>query len=187
MRGREEYVQSHIKGAINIQLFDLQSHLSLLEGKLLLYCNTGHRSRMAAEYLRSQDMNVDVIPPSELNNYEMEGRRMICAVNLLAVKPGVESGFEEKVRELCKYTYGVEGFLGSNIFRVSTISYGGSGLRGKYTDIRVQPTEYVMLTYWTSIEAHEKFHEDLKVREGFMGLMQYLTVMPKEVYAEILR
>ncbi|MCD6529500.1 hypothetical protein J7L06_04345, partial [Candidatus Bathyarchaeota archaeon] len=61
------------------------------------------------------------------------------------------------------------------------------GLRGEYTDIKVQPTEYVMLTYWTSIEAHERFHEDPKVREGFMSLTEYLAMMPREFYAEILR
>jgi len=188
VRGREEYVQSHIKGAINIPLFDLEYHLGLLEGKkVLLYCNTGHRSKMAAEYLRSRGIDVDVIPPSELKNYEMEGRRMICAVNFLAVKPGVEREFEEKVRELCQFTYGMKGFLGSSILRVATISYGGSGLQGEYTEIKVQPTEYVMLTYWTSIEAHEEFHKDPKVKEGFMSLMEYLAVMPREVHTEILR
>ena len=188
VREREEYVQGHIKGAINIPLFDMRYHLSLLEGrKVLLYCNTGHRSRMAAEYLHSQGVDAEVIPPSKMKDYEMEGHRMLCAVNFLAVKPGLESEFEKKVRELCQYTYGVEGFLGSKIFRVTTISYGGSGLRGEYTDIKVQPTEYVMLTYWTSIEAHERFHEDPKVREGFMSLTEYLAMMPREFYAEILR
>jgi len=112
---------------------------------------------------------------------------VICAVNLLAVKPGMERAFEEKVRELCQYTYGMKGFLGSSIFRVTSTSYRGSGLHGKYTEIRVQPTEYIMLTYWTSIMAHEEFHKDHKVREGFMSLMKYLAVMPREVHSEILR
>jgi len=112
---------------------------------------------------------------------------MICAVNLLAVKPGMEREFEEKVRELCQYTYGMKGFLGSSVFRVTSISYGGNGLHGKYKEIRVQPTEYVMLTYWTSIDAHEEFHRDPKVKEVFMSLMKYLAVMPREVHSEILR
>jgi len=126
VRGREEYIQGHIKGAINIPLFDLKYHLDLLKGrKVLLYCNTGHRLKMAAEFLRGRGIDADVISPSELNNYEMEVERVIRAVNLLAVKPGMEREFEEKVRELCQYTYGMKGFLGSSIFRVTSISYGG--------------------------------------------------------------
>ena len=114
VRGREEYVQTHIKDAINIPFFDLKYYLSILKGKrIFLYCNTGHRSKMAAAYLRGQGIDVEVIPPSKLKNYEMEGRRMVCAVNSLAVKPGMESEFEEKVRELCQYTYSMKGFLGS--------------------------------------------------------------------------
>ncbi|MCD6325247.1 rhodanese-like domain-containing protein [Candidatus Bathyarchaeota archaeon] len=65
VRGREEYVQSRIKGAINIPLFDLKYHLGLLKGKkVLLYCNMGHRSKMAAEYLRGRGIDADVISPS---------------------------------------------------------------------------------------------------------------------------
>jgi len=142
---------------------------------------------MAADYLQSQGIEANVIPPSEMDQYEKEGRRMLCAVNYLAVKPGVEEEFEKKVRELCQLTYSMKGFLGSKILRVSTISYGGSGLQGEYAEIKVKPTEYVMLTYWTSIEAHEEFHKHPAIKEGFMSLMKYLAVMPKEVYAEILR
>lgn len=187
VRNREEYVQGHIKGAINIPLFDLGYHLDLLKGKkTLLYCNTGHRSRMASEYLRKRGIDAEVIPLSELDRYEREGRGMVCAINYLAVKPGLEDEFEGKVRELCQITW-YEGFLGSNIFKVSTISFGGSGLQDEYTEINIKPTEYVMLTYWKSIEAHEEFHKQPKIKEGFMNLMKYLAVMPKEVYAEILR
>jgi len=128
-----------------------------------------------------------VIPTSEVDQYEKERQRVVCAVNYLAVKPGIEEEFERKVRELCQITYGMKGFLGSNVFRVSTISYGGSGLQGEYMDIKIKPIEYMMLTYWTSIEAHEEFHKHPKIRESFTALMKYLAVMPKEVYAEVLR
>jgi len=50
------------------------------------------------------------------------------------VKPGLEKEFEEKAKELCRVTVGMKGFLGSKIFKVSTISYGGSGLQGAYEE-----------------------------------------------------
>lgn len=109
------------------------------------------------------------------------------AINYLSVKPGLEKEFEEKVKELCRVTYGKKGFLGSKIFRVSTISYGGSGLQGTYKDIDVKPTKYVMLTYWTSKKAHEEFHKEPDIVEGFMALMKYLSIMPYEEYGEIIR
>ena len=147
VRGREEYVQQHIKGSINIPLFDLEYYVYFLRDKtVFLYCNTGHRSKMAADYLSGKGIRAEVIPPPEVEGYEKEGRRMVCAINYLAVKPGLEEEFEQKTRELCRMTYGMKGFLGSNVFRVSTISYGGSGLQGEYTDMNVKPTEYVMLT-----------------------------------------
>jgi hypothetical protein len=70
---------------------------------------------------------------------------------------------------------------------VSTISYGGSGLQGTYEDINVEPTKYVMLTYWTSKKAHEQFHKEPVILKGFMGLLKYLAIMPYEEYGEIMR
>ena len=188
VRGREEYVQQHIKGSINIPLFDLEYYVDFLRDKtVFVYCNTGHRSKMAADFLGGKGIRAEVIPPPEVEGYEKEGRTMVCAINYLAVKPGLEEEFEQKTRELCQVTYGMKGFLGSNVFRVSTISYGGSGLQGEYTDMKVKPTEYVMLTYWESKEVHEEFHKQPVIMEGFMGLMKYLAVMPREVYGEVIR
>jgi heme-degrading monooxygenase HmoA len=61
------------------------------------------------------------------------------------------------------------------------------GLQGIYKDIDVKPTKYVMLTYWTSKKAHEEFHKEPDIAEGFMGLMKYLSIMPYEEYGEIIR
>ncbi len=188
VRSREEFYRGHIKGSINIPLYDLEFYIDFLKGKdVLLYCNTGRRAKMSAEYLSKRGVKATVIPSSEVESYQIEGKEIICAINYLSVKPGLEEEFERKVDELCRLTYGEEGFLGSKIFRVSTISYGGSGLQGEYEDIEVKPTKYIMLTYWSSKEAHEKFHKLEGIMKGFMGLMKCLSVMPYEEYGEILR
>ena len=188
VRSREEYYKDHIKGALNIPIFDLEYSIDFLKDKdLLLYCDTGRRAKMAVEYLAKRGIRATVISQDELKRYEKEGKPILCAINYLSVKPGLEKEFDEKVKELCRVTYGKKGFLGSKIFKVSTISYGGSGLQGTYEDIDVKPTKYVMLTYWTSKKAHEEFHREPDILEGFMGLMKYLSIMPYEEYGEIMR
>jgi rhodanese-related sulfurtransferase len=188
VRSREEYSKSHIRGSINIPLFDLEYYIDFLKDKdVLLYCDTGRRARIAVEYSKKRGIKAAVIPLEELDKYEKEGRTITCALNYLSVKPGLEEEFEEKTKELCRVTYAKKGFLGSKIFRVSTISYGGSGLQGTYKDIDVKPTKYVMLTYWKSKIAHEEFHKEPDIVEGFMGLMKYLSIMPYEEYGEIIR
>lgn len=188
VRSREEYYKNHVKGAINISLFDLEYCIDFLRDKdVLFYCDSGRRSRMAVKYVKERGVKASMIPPEELAKYEKEGKPIICALNYLSVKPGLEKEFEAEARELCRVTVGMKGFLGSKIFKISTISYGGSGLQGTYEDIDVKPTRYVMLTYWTSKKAHEKFHKEPVILEGFMGLMKYLSIMPYEEYGEILR
>ncbi|MDH5375665.1 MAG: rhodanese-like domain-containing protein [Candidatus Bathyarchaeota archaeon] len=187
-RSREEYYKNHVKGSLNIPLFDLEYYIDFLKGKeVTIYCDTGRRARMAVEYLSDQGIKAALVPQEDLDKYEKEGKPLFCAINYLSVKPGLEKEFEEKVKELCRVTYGKKGFLGSKIFRVSTISYGGSGLQGTYKDIDVKPTKYVMLTYWTSKKAHEEFHKEPDIVEGFMALMKYLSIMPYEEYGEIIR
>ena len=188
VRSREEYFKSHIKGSLNIPLFDLEYYIAFLKDKdVLFYCDTGRRARMAVEYVVDRGIKATVVPQEEVDEYEKEGRPIICALNYLSVKPSLEAEFEEKVKELCRLTVEMKGFLGSKIFKVSTISYGGSGLQGTYEDIDVQPTRYVMLTYWTSKRAHEEFHKEEMIVKGFMGLMKYLSIMPYEEYGEIMR
>jgi len=188
VRSREEYFKSHVKGALNIPLFDLDYYIDFLKGKdVLFYCDTSRRARMAAEYVIDRGIRAAVIPQEELDKYEKKGKPIICALNYLSMKPGLEKEFEEKTKELCRLTVGMKGFLGSKIFKVSTISYGGSGLQGEYEDIDVKPTKYVMLTYWTSKKAHEEFHKQQVIVKGFMGLMKYLSIMPYEEYGEIIR
>jgi len=188
VRSREEYYKNHIKGSLNIPLFDLEYYIDFLKGKdILLYCDTGRRSEMAVEQLAKRGVKAAVITQEELDKHEKEGKPILCAINYLSVKPGIEKEFEENTKELCRLTYGKKDFLGSKIFRVSTISYGGSGLQGTYENIDVKPTKYVMLTFWTSKKAHEEFHKEPDILEGFMGLMKYLSIMPYEEYGEIIR
>lgn len=188
VRSREEYYSNHIKGSLNIPLHDLEYYVGFLKNKdVLFYCDTGRRARIAVEHMSNKGIDAAIIPQEDLNKYEKEGKPIICAINYLSVKPGSEKEFEEKTRELCRVTYGKNGFLGSKIFRVSTISYGGSGLKGRYSNIDIKPTKYVMLTYWTNKKAHEEFHKESDILQGFMGLMKYVSIMPYEEYGEIIR
>ena len=188
VRSREEYYRSHVKGALNISLFDLEFYIDFLRGKnVLFYCDSGRRSKLAVEYVSERGIKASLISTEELDKYEQEERPIICALNYLSVKPGLETEFEEKTKDLCRTTVGMKGFLGSKIFRVSTISYGGSGLQGSYEDIEVKPTKYVMLTFWESKKAHEEFHKEPDILEGFMGLMKYLSIMPYEEYGDVIR
>jgi len=188
VRSREEYYKNHIKGSLNIPVSDLEYYIDFLKDKdILLYCDTGRRAKIAVEYLAKRAVKAAIIPQEELDKYKKEGKPILCAINYLSVKPGIEQEFEEKTKELCRITYGKKGFLGSKIFRVSTISYGGSGLQGQYENIDVKPTKYVMLTFWASKKAHEEFHKQPDILEGFMNLMEYLSIMPYEEYGEIIR
>ena len=188
VRSREEYYKNHIKGSLNIPVSDIEYYIDFLKDKtILLYCDTGRRAKIAMEYLAKRAVKAAIIPQEELDKYKKEGKPILCAINYLSVKPGIEKEFEEKTKELCRMTYRKKGFLGSKIFRVSTISYGGSGLQGQYENIDVKPTKYVMLTFWASKKAHEGFHKEPDILEGFMGLMKYLSIMPYEEYGEIIR
>lgn len=53
VRTPEEYVQGHLKGAINIPLSDLPPRIEALEQNrpILVYCQTGYRSAQASSIL----------------------------------------------------------------------------------------------------------------------------------------
>ena len=91
VRTREEYVKNHIKGAINIPLYDIEFYTDFLKDKeIFLYCDSGKRSKAAAEKLRDKGINAKVLSSEELKNYEWERKSIICAVNYVEVKPGLE-------------------------------------------------------------------------------------------------
>lgn len=187
VKTREEYYLNHIKGALNIPVWDLGFYLDFLEGKeVKVYCGPrGKRSEMAVDYLQKKGIEAKEIPTSELDDYEMVGKPMIVAINYLSVKPGHEEEFEEKVEDLCTKTMDKEGFMGTKVFRATDISYGGAMLQGEYEEIEIKPKKYVMLTYWSDREAHEKFHDLPEIMEGFQEIMEHIAITPYEEFAEI--
>ncbi len=188
VKTREEYYMNHIKGALNIPVWDLGFYLDFLEDKeVKVYCGPrGKRSEMAVDFLQENGVEATEIPPSELDEYEMVGKPMIVAINYLSVKPGHEEEFEEKVEDLCTKTMDKEGFIGTKVFRATDISYGGAMLQGEYEEIEIKPTKYVMLTYWSDRESHEKFHDLPEIMEGFQEMMEHISITPYEEFAEII-
>ncbi len=188
VKTREEYYLNHIEGALNIPVWDLGFYLDFLEDKeVKVYCGPrGKRSEMAVDFLQENGVEASEIPPSELDDYEMVGEPMICAINYLSVKPGHEEEFEEKVEALCTKTMDKEGFIGTKVFRATDISYGGAMLAGEYREIEIKPTKYVMLTYWSSREDHENFHDLPEIMEEFQELMEHIAITPYEEFAEII-
>jgi len=62
VRSREEYYKRHVKGSLNISLFDLEFCIDFLRDKdVLFYCDTGRRSRMAVEYLGERGIKASLI------------------------------------------------------------------------------------------------------------------------------
>jgi len=188
VRTREEYIKNHIKGAINIPLYDLEFYTDFLKDKeIFLYCDSGKRSKAAAEKLRDKGINAKVLFSEGLKNYEWERKSIVCAVNYVEVKPGLEELFEQAAKELCSKTIRMEGFLGSKIFKISGMSCIGSGLPGDCTEIEFKPTKYILMTFWESKEAHEKSHKHPIFVEAFKEIPQYLAKMPYEEFYEIIK
>jgi rhodanese-related sulfurtransferase len=66
VRTREEYVKEHIKGAINIPLYDLNFYTDFLKGKKIkLYCDSGHRAGLAKNLLKKEGIDAEIIKPEE--------------------------------------------------------------------------------------------------------------------------
>lgn len=51
---------------------------------------------MAVEYMSKRGIKAAMIPPAELDKYEKEGKEIICAINYLSVKPGLEKELKKK-------------------------------------------------------------------------------------------
>ena len=92
--------------------------------------------------------------------------------NTVTLKPGVSfDQIEMAVGEMCmvvKATYGGEkgGFLAGQVFKFSGfVSDEGSLNASKETD-----DHYVIVTYWSSFEDHEKSHADKIFNQKFSAL-----------------
>ncbi|MBK8808116.1 MAG: rhodanese-like domain-containing protein [Bacteroidales bacterium] len=58
VRTKVEYISEHIPGALNIDIYDVQFSDKVLQleknTKIFVYCRTGHRSALAANYLKKK-------------------------------------------------------------------------------------------------------------------------------------
>ena len=188
VRTREEFVKEHIKGAINIPHYDLKFYRDFLAGKeILLYCNTERRSAIAQDRLAKMGINSKVLSLVEMDGHDWEGDAIICAANFVSIRPGHEDKFMEDANTLCRVTEHMEGFLGSKVLSVSGMSGIGSNVPGDLTQMKIQPTKMILLTFWNSKEIHERSHLDPDFKAVFDALAEHLTEMPSEEFYEILK
>ena len=93
--------------------------------------------------------------------------------NTVKLKPGVTfDEVEFAVGEMCmvvKQTYGGDkgGFLAGQVFKFS----GFVSDAGSLTENMAADAHYVIVTYWTSFEAHEKSHADDIFNAKFSALL----------------
>ncbi|MBD0315351.1 MAG: hypothetical protein ICV75_01555 [Nitrospiraceae bacterium] len=93
--------------------------------------------------------------------------------NTVRLKTGVTfEDVELAVGELCmvvKATYGGErgGFLAGQVFRFS----GFVSDEGSLTETKAGDEHYVIVTYWTSFDAHERSHADEIFNQKFSALL----------------
>ncbi len=188
VRTREEFVKDHIKGALNMPHYDLQFHEDFLKDKeILLYCNTERRSSIAREKLAAMGIESSIIPLDRQDDYEWVENTIICALNLVQIKEGQMKPFIEKAMMLCRATEPMDGFLGSRVLRADGISGIGSFVPGDLRDAQIKPDKMILLTFWTSKEAHEKSHELPEFKELFEQLPEYLTQVPYEEFYEVMK
>ncbi len=192
VRSHEEFLKNHVKGAINIPVHDMEIYEGFLknickERSVALYCGSEFRARIAKKKLEKLGIEARVIGMEELKGYEWEGTDVICAMNFVTVRPGHEEEFEKRVKELCRATEDYEGFLGSQLLRVSGVSAIGSGLPGEMRDLKMNPKKYVILTYWRSKEIHDQSHLKEEFIRAFKDMPAHLVSMPYEEFYEILR
>ncbi len=188
VRTREEFVKEHIKGALNIPHYDLQFHEDFLKDKnITLVCNTENRSKIAQEKLSGMGIESRVMYLDEQKTHQWVENTIICAMNVVHIKDGELESFIEKAMMLCKATEPLVGFLGSRVLRADGISGVGSFVPGDLTDIKSKPDKLILLTYWTSKEAHEKSHYIPEFKELFDKLPEHLTQVPYEEFYEVMK
>ena len=188
VRSREEFVMGHIAGAINIPHYDLEYHQNLLRsGDIALHCNTGRRAAIAQRKLAAMGIAAAVLPAGQAAAMAKEGKPLVCAVNTVFPKPDREEEFMAKAGELCRATEEAPGFLGSKIMKMTGISAAGSFLAGDTGRMAPVPPAYLLLTYWESEEAHERYHRDERFAALFRELPAELVRMPYEEFYQVLK
>ena len=188
VRTREEFVMEHIKGAVNIPHHDLEYYRELLlDRQVVVYCNTGRRTAIAAAKLADMGITAETLTTEQVDRSQKQGKTMVCAVNYVSVRPGREEEFMAKAAGLCRTTEEIPGFLGSKIFKLSGISAAGSGLAGDTSQLNMTPPRYLLLTYWESEAAHERSHRDPQFAAIFKELPADLVRMPYEEFYQVLK
>ena len=187
VRTREEYYKDHIKNAFNIALHDLRFYYDFLhDKKVYLYCNSGVRSDIAKRNLKKQSIDADILEGDWDKDYKRIKSDIISAVNFLEISPDKKVDFINNVKELCQSTNEVEGFLGSKFLKISGITGIGSFLPSN-SDLDFRPDKYIIITYWTDKESHNKAHELGFFKNIYDKLPVYSTKMPYEEFYDILK
>lgn len=71
VRTKEEYEESHLKGAINIPYDQIDENIELDKDKtILVYCKSGRRSHIA--YTTLKDLNYEVFDLGAFNSINLE-------------------------------------------------------------------------------------------------------------------
>jgi rhodanese-related sulfurtransferase/heme-degrading monooxygenase HmoA len=188
VRTREEFLMAHIKGAINIPHYDLKFYVDFLKGKeILVYCTTERRALIAQEKLAKMGLDSKVLGLEGHDKYEWAKNTVVCAANFVSLKPGHEESFMEKAMNLCRAVEHLDVFLGSKVLKISGASGVGSCVPGDLTNLKIHPARMILMTYWTSKEAHERSHLDPEFKAAFESLAEHLTEMPREEFYEVLK
>ena len=188
VRTREEFVKEHIKGALNIPHYDLQFHEDFLKDKdIILVCNTERRSEIAQKKLAGMGIESKVMLLAEQDEHEWVENTIICAMNVVHIKEGQMNAFIEKAMMLCRATEPLDGFLGSRVLKADGISGIGSFVPEDLSEVEVKPDKMILLTFWTSKEAHEKSHHLPEFKELFDQLPEHLTQVPYEEFYEVMK
>lgn len=188
VRTREEYVQDHIDGALNIPVHDLEFSLDFLKNKnVSVYCNSGVRAKLAKKLLVKQRINAEVLPGDWETKYHRVKRSLISAVNYLEIHQEKETEFQMRIKELCQKTNEIDGFLGSKLLKISGLSGIGSFLPADLSRVDVTPHKYIIITYWKDKQSHDNSHKLRFFKEIYDHLPSFSVRMPYEEFYDILK
>ena len=188
VRTREEYVQDHIEGALNIPVPDLDFYLDFLKDKTItIYCNSGVRAKLAKKRLTKEHIKADLLAGDWITDYPRIKHSIISAINYLEIHPDKEIQFQNHIKELCQKTNEINGFLGSKLLKISGISGIGSFLPADLTSMDVTPHKYIIITYWKDKQSHDNSHKLKFFKKIYDTLPSYSIQMPYEEFYEVLK
>ncbi len=188
VRTREEYIQDHIQGALNIPVHDLKFYVDFLKNKIVMvYCNSGIRANLAKKILLKEHIKADLLAGNWDGDYPRLQHSLVSAVNYLEIHPDKEAEFQSNIKELCQKTNEIDGFLGSKLLKISGVSGIGSFLPVDLTRINVSPHKYIIITFWKDKQSHDNSHKLRFFKEIYERLPTYSTQMPYEEFYDVLK